>query len=84
MIFGLSMSTHGDPPVSVVELRAQVASHSKYLSIYSDGSSARHLYRAAAKPGEAAQLCVFVLGMWYLWVYVLLTGIKWPQLSSSE
>ncbi len=29
-------------------------------------ASARLLYRAAAEPGQAAQLCVFTLGAWYL------------------
>ena len=34
-------------------------------------ASARHLYRAAVEPGKAAQLCVFVLGTWYLYLVVL-------------
>ncbi len=33
--------------------------------------SARHLNRAPQKPSEAAQLCVFVLGMQYLYLGVL-------------
>ncbi len=34
-------------------------------------ASARHLYRVAVEPGEVAQLCVFILGMPYLYLGVL-------------
>ncbi len=34
-------------------------------------ASARHLYRVAAEPGEAAQLCVFILDIQYLYLGVL-------------
>ncbi len=33
---------------------------------------ARHLCRITAEPGVAAQLCVFTLGMWYLYLGVLM------------
>ncbi len=34
-------------------------------------ASARHLKRAAVEPGEAPQLCLFILGMQYLGLGVL-------------
>ena len=34
-------------------------------------SSSKAFYRVAAEPGEAAQLYVFILGMWYLSLGVL-------------
>ena len=43
------------------------------VSTYSEGlASGRHLYRAAVEPGQAAQLGVFVLGMQYLYLCVLM------------
>ncbi len=34
-------------------------------------ASARHLYKAAEELGQAAQLYVFILGTWYLYLWVL-------------
>ena len=43
------------------------------MSTYSGRvTSARYLYRAAAEPGKATQLLVFILGMWYLTLGVLM------------
>ncbi len=33
-------------------------------------SISKAFYRAVAEPGEAAQLCMFILGIWYLYLYL--------------
>ena len=43
------------------------------MSSYSGGlASAKLLYRVAVELGEAAQMCVFILGMQYLYLGVLM------------
>ena len=39
--------------------------------------SARHLYRAAAEPGQSAELCLFILGTQYLCLGVVIYVGVW-------